>query len=120
MFQDGKANESLLVIVTQHPDLTGKNYRLARDADEVIFNHAREQLRKKREFFKEKGGLDPVPDEPAPKIKGPGAERAISIHNYNLNTFGTLFNERQQLALVTLVDKIKKGYSDMLIQGLRN
>ena len=117
LFQDGKANESLLVVVTQHPDLTGKNYRLVREADEVIFNRAQEQLCKKREFLKEKCGLDPVPDEPTPKIKGPGAERAISIHNYNLNTFGTLFNERQQLALVTLVGEIKKSYSGMLTQG---
>ena len=117
LFQNGKADESLLVVVTKHPDITGKNYRLARDADKMIFNQAQEQLCKKRELLKEKGGLDPVPDEQTPKIKGPGAERAISIHNYNLNTFGALFNTRQQLALVTLVGEIRKTYSDMIIQG---
>ena len=117
LFQDGEAGERMLVVVTQHPKHKSKHYRLATDKDVVIFNHAQKRLSEKRKFLKKKWGFDPVPDEPTPKLKGSGAERGISIHNYNLNVYGDLFNARQQLTLVTLIEKVRDAYTEMLSQG---
>ncbi len=117
LFQGGEADERLIVVVTQHPNFTGKSYRLATEKDIKIFNSARDKLSEKREFLKRILGVDPVPDEAIPQIKGQGAERAIAIDNYNLNTYGSLFNARQQLSLITLTEKIKNAHLDMLAQG---
>lgn len=117
LFQEGMAGEKMVAIVTHRPNVTGKRYRLATDEDEEVFKQAENCLLEKQELLKEKWGFAPVPDEPTPKIKGPGAERAIAIHNYDLNTFGALFNTRQQLALITFTDKIRDAHSEMLAQG---
>ena len=117
LFQEGKSGERLLVVVT-YVRGKGKRYRLATDADMVIFNDAQKRLAEKRERFSMEWEIDPVPDEPTPRVKGPGAERGISIHNYNINTYGELFNARQQLALVTFTEKIREAYQEMLTQGI--
>ena len=116
LFQEGAADERLLVVVTKHPKRTGKQYRLATEADVEIFSRAQEQVLEKQEYLKGEWGLDPVPNEPTPEVKGPGAERGISIHNYNLNTYGELFNKRQQFALITYTENIRSAYLNMLSQ----
>lgn len=118
LFQDGEADERMLVVVTQHSRRKGKHYRLARDKDLEIFDKAQERLSEKREYLRTMWGIDPVPDEPTPKIKGAGAERGFAIHNYNLNTYGELFNAHQQLALITLTEKIREAHTEMITQGL--
>ena len=40
------------------------------------------------------------------------------VQNYNMNSFGQLFNPRQQLALVTMTEKIRDAYPNMLSHGL--
>ena len=117
LFQSGMAGEKMVAVVTHRPKVTGKRYRLATDEDEEVFKQAESCLLEKQELLKEKWGFAPVPDEPTPKIKGPGAERAIAIHNYDLNTYGALFNARQQLALLTFTDKTRDAHSEMLAQG---
>ena len=116
LFQAGKAGERLLVVVTCPPKGSDKHYRLATDEDNAIFDRAENLLSEKQEMFREEWGIDPVPDEPTPKLKGRGAERGIPIHNYNLNTYGDLFNARQQLTLVTLTEKIRDAHAEMLVE----
>ena len=53
-----------------------------------------------------------MPDEPTPSANVLG----FGIGNYPLNTYGELFNARQQLALVILVEKIRDAYSRILSQ----
>ena len=117
LFQNGEADERMLAVVTQHPKRKGKHYRLATEKDVAIFKKARKHLSGKRERLRVAWGIDPVPDEPTPKVKGPGAERGFSIHNYNLNTYGELFNARQQLALVTLTEKIREAHVEIRAEG---
>ena len=62
-------------------------------------------------------GIDPVPDEPTPEGKGRGAERAFSVRNYGLNTYGDLFNSRQKLALITFTEKVRLSYKKMIEEG---
>ncbi|MCY3548949.1 MAG: DNA methylase [Candidatus Poribacteria bacterium] len=116
LFQNGQTGERMLAVVTQHPKNKAKQYRLATDKDVTIFKKAQKQLSEKRKFLMESLGFDPVPDELIPKLKGSGAERGISIHNYNFNTYGDLFNSRQQLTLITLTEKIRDAYVEMLAQ----
>ncbi len=118
LFKDGQTGERMLAVVTQHPKHKGKKYRPATETDDAIFNKAQEHLSEKRERLREAWGIDPIPDEPTPNIKGPGAERGIAIHNYNLNTYSDLFNARQKLTLVTLTEKIRDAHTEMLTQGL--
>lgn len=62
--------------------------------------------------------MDPVPDEPTPEGKGRGAERAFSVRNYGLNTWGDLFNTRQKLALITFVEKVRQAQEKMREYGM--
>ena len=95
-FQDGLAGERMLTVVTQHPKRKSKQYRLATEKDAAIFNEVQKHLSEKRERLRVAWGIDPVPDEPTPNSKVLG----FRIGNYNLNTYGDLFNKRQQLALI--------------------
>jgi adenine-specific DNA methylase len=74
-------------------------------------------LEEKRKKLMEEWGMDPVPDEPTPEGKGRGAERAFSVRNYGLNTYGDLFNSRQKLALITFTEKVRLAYKKMLEEG---
>ena len=114
LFQDGEADERMIVVVTQHSKRKGKQYRLATDKDMEIFDKAQERLSEKRERLRIAWGIDPVPDEPTPNSKVLG----FRIGNYGLNTYGELFNSRQQLALVTLIEKIREAQTKILAQGL--
>ena len=107
LFQEGAADERLLVVVTKHPNISGKRYRLAIDRDVRIFNDAQKRLSEKRERLRDVWDIDPVPDEPTPNSKVLG----FRIGNYNLGTYGELFNARQLLALITFTEKITASIS---------
>lgn len=62
--------------------------------------------------------IDLVPDEPIPDGKGKRAERAFSLRNYNMNTWGDIFNPRQKLSLITFVEKIMNAFNIMLEEGI--
>jgi len=56
--------------------------------------------------------MDPLPDEPTPRGGGSGAQRAFSVQNYGLLTWGQLFNARQMLTLLTFAENIKRAYAN--------
>jgi len=118
LFQDGEASERMLAVVTLSPHIKGKHYRIPTDADIAVFNAAQKRISEKRTKLAREWGFDPVPDEPTPEGKGSGAERFVTrCPNYNMNSYGALFNARQQLSLVTLTEKIRKAHSEMKDQG---
>ncbi|MGC8893119.1 MAG: DUF1156 domain-containing protein [Candidatus Saccharicenans sp.] len=114
LFQEGKAGERMVAVVLHHPERSGKTYRLATEKDMDVFKKAEHYLEKKRQELFDKWGFDPVPDEPTPEGKGRGAERAFSVRNYGLNTWGELFNSRQKLALITFTEKVRQAYEKMI------
>lgn len=116
-FQEGKAGQRMIAVVLYHLKSRGKAYRIATEKDVEIFKEAEKYLEKKRQELFDKWGFDPVPDEPTPEGKGPGAERAFSVRNYALNTWGDLFNSRQKLALITLVEKVRQAHGKMIEEG---
>ena len=118
LFQDGSAGQRMVALVTHKPGTTGKRYRVATDADLAVFQSAETYLAGKREKLTLEWGMDAVPDEPTPEGKGSGAERAFSVRNYGMNTWGDLFNGRQKLALITFVGKVKEAYQQMMVEGV--
>ncbi|MDI6895764.1 MAG: DUF1156 domain-containing protein [Methanocella conradii] len=116
-FQEGRAGQRMVAVVLHHPKRQGKAYRVATEKDLEAFREAERCLEIKRRELFDKWGIDPVPDEPTPEGKGPGAERAFSVRNYGLNTWGDLFNSRQKLALITFVEKVREAHEKMLEEG---
>jgi len=82
-----------------------------------VFREAEEYLKVKREKLMLEWGMDPVPDEETPEGKGRGAERAFSVRNYGMNTWGDLFNSRQKLALITFVENVRKVHGKLKDEG---
>ncbi|CUT03203.1 DUF1156 domain-containing protein [Candidatus Kryptobacter tengchongensis] len=117
LFQEGKSGQRMVAVVLHHPKRQGKFYRLADKRDLELFKQAEEYLEEKRNKLMEEWGIDPVPDEPTPLGKGKGAERAFSVRNFGLNTWGDLFNSRQKLALITFTEKVRLAYEKMLEEG---
>ena len=116
LFQEGKAGERLIAVVIHKPGTRGKRYRVATDADLAAFKQAEAYLAEKSELLTLAWGMDAVPNEPTPEGKGRGAERAFSVRNYGMNTWGDLFNVRQKLALITFAEKVKAAYQKMMVK----
>ena len=115
LFQEGKAGERMVAVVLHKPGQTGKRYRISTEQDMVIFREAATQLEKKREELMAAWGMDPVPDEPLTRV--PVSFGVINVWVYGMNTWGSLFNVRQKLALITFADKVRQAHRLMLKGG---
>ncbi|HHV78172.1 MAG TPA: DUF1156 domain-containing protein [Firmicutes bacterium] len=116
-FQEGRAGQRMVAVVLHHPNRQGKTYRVATEKDVEVFQEAERYVEQKRGELWDKWGFDPVPDEPTPKGGGSGAERAFSVYNWGMTTWGDLFNPRQKLALITFADKVRQAQALMLAEG---
>ncbi|HLP62365.1 MAG TPA: DUF1156 domain-containing protein [Candidatus Deferrimicrobium sp.] len=117
IFQAGQSSERMVAVVLHKHKEKGKRYRIATHRDEEAFEKAEEYLATKIEELSHIWNISPVPDEPTPDGKGRGAERAFSVKNYNLNTWGDLFNNRQKLSLISFMSGVKKVYNFMIDEG---
>ena len=113
LFQDGQAGERMLAVVTYKLGVKDKRYRIATPNDKAIFAHAEKVLAEKQEKLALEWGMDPVPDEPLPPKK---SHRAVGsqLPLYNFKNWGDLFNARQSLAMITLIEKIRLVYQNMM------
>ncbi|WP_227763401.1 DUF1156 domain-containing protein [Zhaonella formicivorans] len=116
-FQEGRAGQRMVAVVLHHPERQGKTYRLTTEKDMEVFQEAVRYLEQKREELWDKWSFEPVPDESTPKGGGTGAERAFSVYNWGMTTWGDLFNPRQKLALITFAEKVREAYELMLAEG---
>lgn len=114
-FIDGIASQRMVAVVLHNPKQSGKTYRLATAEDMEIFNHAQSYLESKRNKLWDKWGIDPVPDEPLTRV--PITFGVINVWVYGMNTWGSLFNSRQQLALITFADAVKQAHQLILKEG---
>jgi putative DNA methylase len=118
LFRAGKAGQRMVAVVTAPTKGgSGKTYRIPTEADLAAYRAAEQALQAKREELRAAWGMEPLPDEPTPEGKGSGAERAFSVRNYGLDTWGDLFNPRQALALLTFADAIRRAHAQMLARG---
>jgi putative DNA methylase len=115
LFREGKAGQRMVAVVLKHPQRQGKTYRVATEADERVHRQAQAALQAKRERLMLEWGMDPVPDEPLPYDP-----RNVWITPYfaeNRKRWGSLFNPRQQLALITFVEKVRRGHEQIIVEG---
>jgi putative DNA methylase len=100
----GAADARLFCVVTTRLDGRGRFYRAPRKHDLETASKAMAKL----EVMKGARAAVPLtPNEPTPAGGGKGAGRAFSQRNFGMNAFEDLFTPRQQLTLVTLVEKVK-------------
>lgn len=117
-FQDGIADQRMVAVVLRTPKelgekKSGKTYRLATDQDLKIFNDAKNYLETKRNELWDKWLIDPIPDEELP----PTGTLGFRVQLYGMNTWGSLFNSRQQLALITFANAVKQAHQLILTEG---
>jgi putative DNA methylase len=113
LFQEGKAGQRMVAVVLHHPQQAGKRYRLATERNMEAYRAAEQELLRVCARLREEWGMEPVPDEPLPPVGTLG----FSVQRYDMHRWGDLFNARQQLALVTFADLVRRAHAEMLAQG---
>ncbi len=96
----GRIGQQLVAVVTSQPGSNGKRYRDATDTDIAAYERATESLRR----VLTQHGNDVLPREPLKPWSG-----VFNAPLFGLTTWGALFNERQALALVTLVMFVRQA-----------
>ncbi len=118
LFREGKAGQSMMAVILQSHNIQGKSYRLPTENDKRIFRRVASVLELKREQLMMAWGLDPVPDEPISAVRpSPNARGTSGLTRYELNKWGDLFNPRQQLVLITFIEKVRQVYALMVTEG---
>ncbi|MBN1472867.1 MAG: DUF1156 domain-containing protein [Syntrophaceae bacterium] len=102
LFQEGQAGQRMVAVVTHKAGTSGKRYRIATTQDTAVFAEAEAYLQEKREKLMLEWGMDPVPDEKIPLMSG-----VFNVPIYGINHWGELFNLRQNLELITFIEKIR-------------
>ncbi|MFH1999217.1 MAG: DUF1156 domain-containing protein, partial [Planctomycetota bacterium] len=90
----------MLAVVTLHPGIQGRNYRLPADRDYQAVWKVQKRLKAILDEWAVGGkkGLCPVPDEPLPPIGTLG----FRVQRYGMLQWGDLFTARQKMALRTV------------------
>jgi adenine-specific DNA methylase len=102
----GRMGQQLMAVVTAKPNQNGKNYRPGLPVDEVAYDRANQAL----VAAKAKYGSKIVPDEPmTPDRPSPNSRGLSGVVRYGMDTFGSLFNPRQALALATFARSIAEA-----------
>lgn len=114
LFQEGKSGERMVAVILTMPGETGKRYRVATEEDMEAFNKAAEYMEEKRKKLHDLWGIDPVPDEEMP----PRGTLGFRVQPYGMTTWGSLFNARQKLSLITFTDKVREAYRKMIAEGV--
>jgi adenine-specific DNA methylase len=112
LFGVGKSGHMMLAIVLFNPKRQGKTYRVASEQDEQIFYSSNKALQKKRAELIPDWGYEPVPDEPLVRV--PVSFGVINVWVYGMKDWGSLYNVRQRLSLITFANHIRKVYSQLV------
>lgn len=103
----GALDERMIIVVSHHPKRTGKIYRIATEKDLQVFESAKKYLNEKVKNWQ---WLDrPLPDEELPYLRS-----IFNVHVYGMTKWQDLFNSRQKLAIITLMEKIKLAYNEIM------
>jgi len=95
LFQEGKAGQRMIAVVTHKPGTQGKKYRIANENDIQVFKEAEKYLEEKREKLMLEWGMDPVPDEPM----NTNDPTTVAGRGYGVKNWGEVLNSRQKLSL---------------------
>lgn len=95
--KSGKMGERMLAVVLNSDNGSGKTYRIANNEDISVFAKAAHRLIELQASL-ELDGLPALPNEPIVEWSG-----VFNAPLYGLSTWGSLFNSRQALALLSMV-----------------
>lgn len=105
--QENQMGERMIAVLLQHPEKTGKRYRLPKEKEIQVYESAKKELQEIEESWQY---LDsPIPNEELPPIGTLG----FRVQRYGFSSWGDLFNTRQKLSMASFLRKIKE--SDNLI-----
>ncbi len=119
LFRAGKGGQRMVAVVTTRRvgahgrAPRGKRYRLPTEADLEAYRKAERALAETRERLRAEWGMEPVPNEPLP----PRGTLGFRVQGYGLKNWGELFNPRQQLALLTFAEAVRRAHAAMRTQG---
>lgn len=113
LFREGKAGQRMIAVTLHHPGKKGKYYKIATTKDLEIYKKSEKYLEEKRMKLKMELDIDPVPNEALP----PKETLGFRVQRYGILKWGDLFNPRQKLALITLVEKVRETYIKMIELG---
>jgi len=88
----------MTAVVTLHPGIQGRHYRLPTDRDYQAVRKAQKRVQQMLDEWERGGrkGLCPVPDEPLPPIGTLG----FRVQRYGMLQWGDLFTARQKVAML--------------------
>ena len=109
MFNDNINTEKMNVVVIKNRKRPGKTYKIATKNHMEIFKMSSNVLKRKRQEFQNKYGMDPLPRENLP----PAGTLGFTVQRYCMSVWEDLFNERQKLVLLTFMEKILNA-ADMM------
>jgi adenine-specific DNA methylase len=109
--KEGRMNQRLIAVVIDSPDRRGKEFKVVKDEDVRTFKEAEQYLNEKIKNWQ--WDFDPLPDEPLPPVGTLG----FRINRYGMNKWKDLFNNRQKLALITFVEKVRLAHEKMTKEG---
>ena len=108
-----------MIIVVERPSKGKKTFAVPTTKDIKAYNACKKKLVKARQMFIEKHEIDPIPTEPIEMPDGQEYRSNGIYWSFNRMLHGGqtkyehLYNNRQQLVLITLLDKIKDVYAKM-------
>ena len=113
LFQEGKTGERMVAVILTKPGETGKRYRVATEEDMEVFRSAAEYMEEKRHKLFDLWGINPVPDEELPIVHTITQRPFAPRESYGFMTWGSLFNVRQKLSLITFTEKVRDAYREI-------
>ncbi|HZU42955.1 MAG TPA: DUF1156 domain-containing protein [Terriglobales bacterium] len=116
LFCEGKSGQRMVAVVQLlKSNREGKTYRLPNEADITAFRAAEAALQRKCDALKNDWGMNPIPDERLQRV--PISFGIINVWAYGMNSWGTLFNPRQLLALIIFSDKVRNLEHEITLAG---
>jgi adenine-specific DNA methylase len=115
LFRDGKSGQRMICVALYHREQVGKTYRLPVESDLKAYAASEVALIEKRKTLWAEWGVDPIPDEPVKRV--PISFGIINLWVYGIDSWGQIFNHRQQLALITFAEKVREAYKRLVSEG---
>ena len=101
---------------------SGRQYRMTNKSDQTLYESCTSQLEQHRTQFRKKYGVDPIPDITMPTPDGkefrPGGAswHVLLVNTYGHTRWSHLFNDRQLLCMVILLEILRDIEQDVISQ----
>lgn len=122
MFDEGKGGEQKMVAVYTHPRERGRFYIEIDENDRTLYERCAAELENRRALFRAEYGIDPVPSDIIPTPDGKEHHRdgpywvVTLVVKHGYTRWEHLFNTRQLLCLVSILDILRRTEARLTTQ----